>query len=58
VSHAGFAPAGASLGGDACGSSIQSSSSAPLFRTLFTTRLTGHNRSTLSCFPSAMARHS
>ncbi len=38
--HAGFGATGASLGGGACGSLIGSSSSAPLFRTLFTARLT------------------
>jgi hypothetical protein len=41
----GFAPAGASLGGGAAGSSIRSNSSGPLFRTLFTALLTGHRRS-------------
>ena len=45
-----FSPA--LLGGGAHGSSIPSSNSAPLFRTLLTARLTGHSRTT----PTAAGR--
>ena len=51
--YAGFSPAGASLGGGAAGSSMQSSRSAPLFRTLFTARLTAQSRTTPDCEATA-----
>ncbi len=40
----GLVPAGAPLGGGACGSSLRSSSSAPLLCMLLTARLTGQSR--------------
>jgi len=61
----GLVPAGAPLGGGACGSSLRSSSSAPLLCMLLTARLTGQRCSTLSgagCIktvasPSALPSH-